>query len=199
MDSGLPHAQSRVPRLPSNALPVPIVRQATDYSCGAAAMLGVLQYWGLFQKNESALYPLLQTTEKDGTRPEDLLRGGLALGLTGTLREKTTLDELRAGLRRGDTILLDLQAWSGKKEENWEEVWEEGHYVVLVAMDRTFAYFMDPVVGTGYVSLPLAELVSRWHDYENLNGVAVRNYQLALFFRGTTPLRQFPGPLRAME
>lgn len=187
------------PRLPSDALPVPIVRQATNYSCGAAALLSVLYYWGVYDEPESDLYPLLKTSTQDGTDPREILPVAEKLGLTGMMRLGVTLDELRAALRRGETPILDIQAWSGEEDTPWPDTWEDGHFVVLVAMDRTYAYFMDPVVGTGYAYLRLDDLEARWHDYETTNGVVWKNVHLAIFLQGKKPQSEFPGPLSPIQ
>jgi uncharacterized protein len=191
---------SHSPRLPSDALPVPIVRQSTDYSCGAAALLSVLQYWGKYEEPESSLFEPLKTSPKDGTDPNAILSLAKTFGLAARMQEHTTLEGLQTALKQGETPIIDIQAWRGEEvQKPWPDTWEEGHFVVVVGTDRRYVYFMDPVVGSGYTYLPSAELVERWHDYETYNGVPVRNYQLALFLKGDKPLRSFPGPLLPTE
>ena len=97
------------PVLPSDALRVPTVRQSTEYTCGAAALLA------------------------------------------------------------------------------WAERWEDVHYVALVALDGTNAYFMDPSVLPGLARVPSYELPHRWHDYER-DGRAVRRFSgPGIVIRGKTP------------
>jgi uncharacterized protein len=193
-----PHA--KLPTLPANSLKVPIVRQATDYSCGAAAMLGVLQYWGKWEDPESSLYADLKTTPKDGTDARSMVAFAQKLGLDASMTEKNTLDDLRLALNQGVTTILDIQAWSGEDPApDWEQTWEEGHYVVLVGMDKTHAYFMDPVIGTSYTYLTLDELLARWHDYENRDGKVWKHYQLAIYIRGAKAIPTFPAPLTKTE
>ena len=69
------------PLLPADYLQVPLTAQATNYSCGAAALLGILRYWKAYDEDETALYPLLQTTPEDGTHPARLVEGGRHFGL----------------------------------------------------------------------------------------------------------------------
>jgi hypothetical protein len=54
---------------------------------------------------------------------------------------------------------------------------------------------MDPSVGTGYTYIPIAELMERWHDYENLKTGVWNDKQLAIFISGKTPLKKYPAPL----
>src|SRR4051812_48617178 len=48
--------------LPPGALGVPVVEQATDYSCGPATLMAVLRYWQRPVACEQDLYPALHTT-----------------------------------------------------------------------------------------------------------------------------------------
>ena len=54
-------------------LNIPHIRQSTDYSCGSAALMAVLQYYRLFDGSESVLCELLNTTEDWGTEPENIV------------------------------------------------------------------------------------------------------------------------------
>lgn len=188
------------PKLPANALAVPIVRQATTYSCGPAALLALLQYWGKYDGNESSLYASLNTDPKQGTHPNDMTRVAGEFGLTARVQQKTTLAELRAALGRGETVLVDYQAWPDEPPKTpWTDVWEDGHYSIVVGMDRHYLYFMDPSMGVSYTYLPIEEFVERWHDYEDRTGVVNRYLQLAIFIKGDKAQKVFPGPIQPTE
>ena len=181
--SGLP-----APTLPADYLPVPITEQETSYSCGAAAALAVLRYWRVYAGDERSLYELRGTRPRDGTPPDNLARGLSWFGLESALRENMTLEDLRLALRRGDSVILDIQAWREDDDTPWSARWEDGHYVVLAGMDEHYAYFMDPSTPQRYTYLPLAELLERWHDYEDRDGQIRRYYQSAVVARGAKPL-----------
>lgn len=181
------------PKLPADAFPVPLIVQATNYSCGPAALLGVLYYWKAYEGVETELYKVMDTTEKDGTEPEGIANAATSLKLEVSLKRDMTLDDLRGELATGATVILDIQ--SGTTTGNWKDEWESGHYVVLVAMDSNYAYFMDPAVTGAYEYVPLAELVDRWHDYENRHGPKVINTHVGISIRGKNPITAFPGKL----
>lgn len=170
-------------------LPVPLHQQETDYSCGAASLLSVLRYWQAFGGAERDLYDALQTTT-DGTEPDKIEEVARKFGLSAQLREGMSLDDLRAALARGDTAILDIQAWREGPSAKlpWEDVWEDGHYVVLIGMDDSRAYFEDPVLDDSYAAMALDELPRRWHDYENRSGAVRRYFQAAVVISGKTPL-----------
>ncbi|MGK5085840.1 C39 family peptidase [Bdellovibrionota bacterium FG-1] len=130
------------PLLPSDALRVPLVRQATDYSCGAAALASILYYWKVFDGNESSLYALLETTPNDGTEPAKLVEGARSFGLDARMQENLSIADLQSFLSKGFTVIVDLQAWDSDRSlsgKPWKDVWESGHYVVLVGLDQQFA------------------------------------------------------------
>ena len=188
-------AGTRQPVLPRNALPVPIIRQSSGHTCGAAALLAVLYYWQVYEGNESGLLGATGTAV-DGTTPQGIVKGAREYGLAAYYKEMVTIDALQAALSGGETVILDIQAWPDKPEEMpWAKRREDGHYVVLTALDKEYAYFMDPSVGTGYTYIKLPELMERWHDYENLKGGVWNNERLAVFVRGKTPMKEYPAAL----
>lgn len=159
------------PTLPADALPVPVTGQETDYSCGAAALLACLQYWGVDQGiDEMDLYSDLMTTKRDGTPPFPIADEAEARGLKANYRGDVTVDDLRDALAAGLTVILDIQAD--------EDDPDSGHYVVMVGLDDSNVYVMDPSTGGRYAYLPLDELDERWHD-EREHG--------AVFIEGTSP------------
>jgi predicted double-glycine peptidase len=170
------------------------VRQETGYGCGAAALLSTLKYWRAYSGSERSLYPMLETTPKDGTEPAKLVEAATRLGLRAALKTGARLRELKHALARGETVILDIQAWADKRVSGaaWRDEWEDGHYVVLVGMDRRNAYVMDPSSDGGYGWLPLEELLDRWHDYEDRHGFREVNQRLAIFLSGDSPLKKVP-------
>lgn len=191
----------QVPRLPAGALPVPCYRQSTGYGCGATALQAVLRYWGVYDGQESKLYPLLGTTPERGTPAEGLVAGARHFGLGAQLLEGAELVDLRHALVGGETVILNLQAWSEGPEraKPWKDRWEDGHYVVLVGLDDHHLYLMDPSTSGGYAYLPIPEFLDRWHDM-TVEGGRRREYRhLAVFIRGRSPLKALPAPLVRLE
>lgn len=171
--------------LPADALAVPAVEQETDYSCGPATLLAVLRYWHKPVGSEHELYASLHTTAKDGTEPYRLEAVARARGLEAQYRVGVTVDELRAALAAGTTVILDLQAWRDTRRP-WRDDWDDGHYVVLLAMDGARLYVMDPSSDTGFSWLTIDELLERWHDFEVRDGQRRNLSHMAVLVRGTT-------------
>jgi predicted double-glycine peptidase len=216
--SPVPNLVTPSPQLPSQFLKLPLVRQAYDYSCGAGALMSVLAYWGEFDDAETSLYRQINTTPSNGTEPEPMARYARKLGLDAEVLRNQTIGDLRSALARGETWILDIQAWPlftqnrfnvdqikvgqgqpVRPDWDWSQDWVDGHYVVLVGMDEHYAYFMDPSTVGSYTFMTLADLELRWHDTEYQNGYNKKVYHLAIRIKGKTPATTLPMPLVRMD
>lgn len=189
------------PKLPEAAFPLPLVTQRTNYSCGAAALLSVLKYWRAFDGVEQDLYGPLGTTRAQGTHPAKITEVARKFGLQAQFGENLKLADLWNALRAGGTVILDLQAWADEEPSSpgeWDALWEDGHYVVLTAMDENYLYAMDPSTEDAYTYVHLEEFMHRWHDYETENGRPRRYFQSAIFIRGNAPPMPTPLPTRRL-
>ncbi len=168
---------------------VPDVRQSTDYTCGAAALQAVLSYWGTDER-EDRLAARLKSTPEAGTHPLDILRVAREFGLSAELREGLDLADLERALAGGTTVIVDLQAWRERADISWTETWDDGHYMVLLAMDAANLYFEDPSLLGARGKIPRAEFVDRWHDYEGeapLDPTDRQYVRMAIFVKGSRP------------
>ena len=193
----LPHAPLPDPYLAS----VPDVRQSTGYTCGAAALQAVLAYWGTAER-EDRLAARLRSTPQAGTHPLDIVRVAGEFGLAAELREGLALADLEAALAAGTTVIVDLQAWRDRTDVPWTETWDDGHYMVLLGMDRENLYFEDPSLLGARGVIPRPEFVDRWHDYEGeppLDAADRAYVHMAMFIRGSQPARVGPAPFELVR
>jgi predicted double-glycine peptidase len=190
---------ARAQSLPANALPVPIIPQATNYSCGPATLSAVLHYWRVFDGGESDLYAALGTTPADGTEPQKMADYATSKHLTAEFKTGLTVDDLRDALAHGKTVILDIQAWSGSAHPDYARTWEDGHYVVLVGLDDTYAYVEDPEATGGYEYVTLTSLAERWHDYSGPSTNKQKFYNGGIVISGRRKLETVPGPTQRMK
>jgi predicted double-glycine peptidase len=188
-------------RAPARLLPVPLISQATPWTCGAASLMAALVYFGVFDEPESRLDDELHATPEQGVHPERIAAEARAFGLAAEVRTGLTLDQLAAELARGSIVILDLQAWpAGRSARASLDVgWEDGHYVVLVGLDDRHVYAMDPSVRTGYAYLTRDALLKRWHDYEVRDGRREEYERLGIVLRGRAALRSYPAEPTRIE
>jgi hypothetical protein len=179
--------------MPHNLLRVPSVKQTTDYSCGSAATLALLRYWrwDLYEGlDERALHTELGTTSSRGTEPEPITAYvNTVPGLCAEYRHgDVTLADLERAVDLRQPPIVDLQAWRDH-DEPWLNVWDAGHYVILVGYDDERLFFMDPsrVTPGPYVYMARSELAERWHDLAGDRDERLE--RMAIFVRSSTTPR----------
>ncbi len=163
-------------------LPVPDVVQTTDYTCSASALQAVLAYYGI-EASEDGLAKELGATEKDGAPPEAIARVAKAHGLDAAVHDDMTVEELAAEVDQRKPPIVDLQAWSDAPRKDWSDDWDDGHYVILVAIDGEKLVFEDPSVLGSRSVLTRAELEQRWHDEDQ----GRRHVHTGIVFAGKAP------------
>jgi predicted double-glycine peptidase len=183
---------------PPHLLPVPIISQATPWTCGPASLMAALVYFGLYDDTESRLATELGATPEQGIDPGSIAALARRLGLHAEVRTGLTLDDLAAELARGSVVILAVQAWAARPVDPATD-WEDGHYVVLVGIDEARVYAMDPSVRTGYAFLERDALLARWHDYDVRGGRREAYQHLGVVLRGRAALRSYPGAPTRIE
>lgn len=149
--------------LPPGAVLVPLCRQATDYTCGAAAMQSVLGYYGQ-DINEGELAKALKSNSQVGTRFEKIAELARRKGYKVAVHKNSTVQNLRSLLDQQLPVICLIQAWSEKPAKLYAGDWNNGHYVVAIAHDVDNIYFMDPSTLGHYTFIPVKEFEMRWHD-----------------------------------
>ncbi|MBI4818957.1 MAG: C39 family peptidase [Deltaproteobacteria bacterium] len=150
----------------SAVLPLPDVRQSTSYTCGAAALLSVLAYFGEEQREDRLAFRLGATEDK-GVNPEAILRVAREYGLTAELREGMKVEDLEVAVRNGSPVIVALQAWVDQPTDFGND-WDDGHYAVVVGVDGNEVIFEDPSVLGSHAVLSRTELERRWHDTDGV-------------------------------
>lgn len=181
-------------------LPVPIVRQANTYSCGAASLLSLLYYWDLYELGETSLYKELGTTEQ-GTDPEKIVEVAHSHGLKAELKINTPLQLVFEAVDRKEPVIVGFQAWAREDETdvNYENIWDSGHFAIVIGYDAEKVYFMDPSSGPNYGFLTQKDFLTRWHDEDKIGGHLVKHNHLAIFIKGEKAISTFPAPMEVIQ
>lgn len=166
-------------------LRIPLVRQSQDYSCGAASLASVFYYWGVWDGREPELFPLLDTNE-EGTGGESIMQVARDFGLSASYEENMTIDRLNALVQEGNTLIINIQAWVTSPIVDWSQVWDDGHYVVVVGIKDGIVFMMDPATAGRYGMLTVSDLEARWHDYTDEDGSGYAHHP-AIIIKGSQP------------
>ena len=169
-----------------------MVSQATSWTCGAAALMSALLYFGVFDDPESRLDAELAASPELGVNPLRMAATARRYGVDAEVRTGLTLDDLAAELDRRAVVIVAIQAWPSHPVVDWSAVWDDGHYVVLVGIDDRRVYVMDPSLRTGYGYLPRGEFLQRWHDRDSVDGREVVYDRLGIVIRGQRALPRYP-------
>lgn len=151
---------------PRNFIPVPLVRQATNYTCGVAAAMSVYNYWTGKDAREDRLAARLGATPDAGTAHQRIASFLTEEGLSVQTFKGMTLQELRSCVDEGAPVIVALQAWASTTLDHaaWGSNWSDGHYNVAVGLDDRYVFFMDPSTLGSYAYIPIDEFLARWHD-----------------------------------
>ncbi len=153
-------------------LAIPAVVQATNYTCGPAALLAALRYLGVGNRvTEKSLAREMGTTDAEGTSAAAMLEAAGRRWSSVDWFTGMTIGNLQSHVDDGDVVILDLQAWSDEaRPEGYLPATLDGHYVVATAVTgRAWSdkvVFMDPSSRVR-VSLPVRELHYRWYEVDS--------------------------------
>jgi predicted double-glycine peptidase len=176
-------------------------RQMTDYSCGASALRIVLGYWGR-DVDEAELMELLHTNAEIGTDPEDIVNGARSLGFDAQLFENLTLDELDRLTADGNPVIVLGQMWRSERELDrpLEDVWDNGHYVVVLGVDKDYVYLQDPYIQMGKAFATRKSFEDHWHQVMGGNLEKSRKLiHLGIVIRSKQPAKKIHSSPEAPE
>jgi predicted double-glycine peptidase len=166
-------------------------RQSTEYSCGASALQAVLSYWGK-DLDEEALMELLNTTPETGTYPDDIVKVARDLGFEAEVKENLTIKDVEESTKKGNPVIVLGQAWRSREESNKAvaDDWEDGHYVVILSVDKDYVYFEDPFIRMGKGFLPRQTFEEQWHNIGGKTATDTsKQMHLGIFIRGKKPAK----------
>jgi predicted double-glycine peptidase len=118
-----------------------------------------------------------------GAPPEAIVRVARAHHLSAELREGMTIDDLARATARGIPVIVDLQAWPERPRRDFADDWDDGHYVVVIAVEKNRVIVEDPSLLGSRGVLGRAELEERWHDADGQR----RNRRLGIALSGPRP------------
>jgi|SRR5262252_41774 len=184
---------------PPSLMPVPLISQSHPWTCGGAALMATLVYFGVFDDAQSRLDAELGANAEAGTSVHQIVKVARRFGLQAEARTELTLDDVRRALAGGAVVIVAVQAWSSAQVKDWQANWEDGHYVVIVGLTDDRVYVMDPSVRTGYAYLPRGQFIERWHDYDIEGDRRIVWSRLGIIINGTPQIARYPAEPTRIE
>jgi len=142
-------------------LDVPNVNQTKDFSCGASAVKAILKYYNI-NISEKDLINDLNTNSKNGTSINNIVNILKKYDLQSTIKTMS-IQDLKDCVDKKIPVIIPIQAWPDK-EKDYKNMWDEGHYVVVIGYDKDHIYFEDPALSKSKAYLTFKELEEQWHD-----------------------------------
>lgn len=146
----------------SRILDFPSLRQATSYSCGSSATQMVMAYYGIDEMEKDIIHEV-QTSSKVGTEA-DMIVKYFRKHKFRVKQGAMTLEEVKKYIKKKTPVIIALQAWTEKEKEDWEKVYNCGHYVVAIGYTKDHIIFSDPS-SVNKTYLTNEDFLIRWHDY----------------------------------
>lgn len=173
---------------------VPMVRQATDHTCGVASLQSILGYYG-FDCREDILAEKLRV--RDHAEVKEIERYMRSLGFKVSQYREMSLEQLTSLTDRGLPVLVCVQAWEppGTTIEQYRLCRDSGHWVVVIGYDKRNIYVMDPSTLGNYAFVPRDEFMARWHDSDEGESFL----RFGMTFESPNPPAYRPGEIKKME
>jgi predicted double-glycine peptidase len=161
------NSQQKPLKLPSNLIPIPLIRQSTNYTCGVAALQSILYAYANKDYREDRLAKKLKATSEDGTDHREIVAVAREFGFEARAEQNMGLEKLKSYVDNGIPVIVAIQAWCGEEGQvDWKHRWDDGHYCVVVGYDEERLFFMDPSTPGNYTYIPVQEFLDRWHDID---------------------------------
>ncbi len=143
-------------------LPYPETRQVYNFDCGANALVSVLVYAGVREREDRVA--ILACTSKDGTNTTDIVRVLRYYSIPHQASRNMRPNDLRRAIDAGHPTILTLQAYRNSNHP-YPKLWNDGHWVVAIGHDENRIIFEDPA-SFSRTWLGDEELRQRWHDVD---------------------------------
>ena len=170
-------------------IPLPLVRQATNYTCGVGCCCSVLRYAGYeLDVRQDELEKMLNANYEIGTSYQEIVNylesvtieddNGSYKPFSCEVGQNRDIAFLEKTILEGKPSIICIQAWDYL--DDYKDEWDSGHYVVANGFDEDNIYFMDPSLLGTYGYIPKDELDGRWHDMDGTEEFVVDHFAITV-------------------
>lgn len=146
-------------------LDFPRIRQTEDYNCSVFCVMAVLKYYNI-NKSYEAIARGVRLNRETGAPPDNVVEYLRLCGLKteeGKLTEKTLTNCIDSNI----PVIIPLQAYADEENPDWINLWDHGHYEVLIGYSDNYFIFEDPS-SDKYEYIEKPEFHMRWHDTDGV-------------------------------
>lgn len=112
--------------------------------CGPASLKMILQYYGI-EKTEAELVKLMGINNDQGTDAEKIQKTAKSFGLKCDLKNNSDFQDIEKYLDQKIPIIAN---WFTRGRNDYpDSAIADGHYSVVVGLDKNFIYLQDPEIG----------------------------------------------------
>ncbi|MFA7662515.1 MAG: cysteine peptidase family C39 domain-containing protein [Patescibacteria group bacterium] len=130
-------------------------------SCGPAVLKMILDFYEI-KKTEAELAKIAGTTKKEGTEIVQLKKVFKYFGFKVKTKVNSTYEDLQSNLSKNIPVIV---GWYTKgKQSDPENMTADGHYSVVIGLDKKFVYLQDPEIGK-IRKLKREDFLIVWLDY----------------------------------
>lgn len=129
--------------------------------CGPAVIKMVLEFYGI-KKTETELAKIAGTNKKTGTEVPQVGKTLKYFGLKTKTKTNAKYADLLAYLKRDIPVIIGWYS-RGKKEDS-DDTTADGHYSVVIGLDKKFIYLQDPEIGK-MRKIKKEDFLIVWLDY----------------------------------
>lgn len=142
-------------------LPVPPFKQTDDSRCGPASIKMVLGYYGI-EATEAELCERCGWTYDLGCTNSKMVKAIRSYGLNCVLYDNSAIGDISEWLRAGLPVIVD---WFSPGIRPGLGDMPDGHSSVVVGIDETFIYLLDPEIGD-VRTIRREEFMRVWFDWQ---------------------------------
>jgi predicted double-glycine peptidase len=126
---------------------------------------------------------MMRADEEEGTSIFEMIKVPIKQGLNAEHHFNMTMNDLELFVNRGTPVIVLIQAWRGEEDmdKEWADLWDDGHYVVVIGVDEKYVYFEEPSILGGIGYIPKAEFMDRWHDYDTDASAKYIHYGMTVY------------------
>jgi predicted double-glycine peptidase len=130
--------------------------------CGPASLKMIFDYYGV-RVSETELARICLTDKKNGVSDKDIKRVAEEFGLKVVIKNNSSFADIKKWLAKDAPVIVN---WFTKGRRDYpESAVADGHYSVVVGLDKSYIYLQDPEIGR-LRKLKRLDFLRVWFDFK---------------------------------